>query len=165
MLFPTHCISPGHDDHKERNYGTTTFAAPVTLDDAVVNMAVVVKNTGKHHYKLHRVINSDGTSITGNKKREPGILSLTNSGQRLSAEFSNGIIKSNKKKSNEDSNKKQNFALRAPVEEAKDLIAVILYAISFPLYKSLGVFHLPLGFKLWRYVICERFILDELQEL
>ncbi|MCI7685420.1 MAG: hypothetical protein MSS24_01645 [Clostridiales bacterium] len=115
---------PGHDDHKERNYGITTFAAPVTLDDAVVNMAVVVKNTGKHHYKLHRVIYSDGTSITGNKKGEPGILSLTNSGQRLSAEFSNGIIKSNKKKSNEDSTKKQNFALRAPVEETKDLIAV-----------------------------------------
>ncbi len=49
---------------------------------------------------------------------------MTNSGQRLSAEFSNGIIKSNKKKSNEDSTKKQEFALRAPVEETKDLIAV-----------------------------------------
>lgn len=78
---------PGHDDHKERNYDTTTFVAPVTLDNTVVNMAVVVKNTGRHHYKLHRVINLDGTNIE-NKKREPGILSLTDNGQRLSTEFS-----------------------------------------------------------------------------
>ena len=89
-------------------------------------MAVVVKNTGRHHYKLHRVINLDGTNIE-NKKREPGILSLTDNGQRLSTEFSETRIKSKKEKVNEDHKKnkaKQNFALRAPVEETKDLIAV-----------------------------------------
>lgn len=117
---------PGHDDHKERNYDTTTFVAPVTLDNTVVNMAVVVKNTGRHHYKLHRVINLDGTNIE-NKKREPGILSLTDNGQRLSTEFSENRIKSKKEKVNKDHKKnkaKQNFALRSPVEETKDLIAV-----------------------------------------
>ncbi|WP_270302269.1 hypothetical protein [Baileyella intestinalis] len=64
-------------------------------------------------------------SIT--KKREPGILSLTDNGQRLSTEFSETRIKSKKEKVNEDHKKnkaKQNFALRAPVEKTKDLIAV-----------------------------------------
>ena len=75
---------------------------------------------------MHRVINLDGTNIE-NKKREPGILSLTDNGQRLSTEFSETRIKSKKEKVNEDHKKnkaKQNFALRAPAEETKDLIAV-----------------------------------------
>lgn len=56
-----------HSNHKDRGYGTVTFAAPIEIDGVRENMAVVVRMEGKNYYKLHRVIMSD--SIVSNKKR------------------------------------------------------------------------------------------------
>lgn len=50
----------GHGNHKNRGYETITFAAPVELNGKRGNMAVVVKETKGHRYKVHRVLTPDG---------------------------------------------------------------------------------------------------------
>lgn len=50
-----------NNNHKNRNYSTFTFAAPVTINGVTGNMAVVVKNTDKYKYKMHRILMPDGT--------------------------------------------------------------------------------------------------------
>ena len=49
------------DDHKGRNYGTVTIAAPVTINGKRGNMAVVVKQTTDNYYKVHRILTPDGS--------------------------------------------------------------------------------------------------------
>lgn len=49
-----------HSDHKGRDYGTVTFAAPVTINGKTGNMAVVVKMTSENFYKTHRILTPDG---------------------------------------------------------------------------------------------------------
>lgn len=63
----------GHENHKGRNYTTVTFAAPVEINGVRGNMAVVVKQTSKNHYKTHRVLMPDGSAFVynDNKKTEP----------------------------------------------------------------------------------------------
>lgn len=39
-----------HDNHKGRNFGTVTIAAPVMINGVRGNMAAVVQMTGKNHY-------------------------------------------------------------------------------------------------------------------
>ena len=74
---------------------------------------------------MHRVINLDGTNIE-NKKREPGILSLTDNGQRLSTEFSETRIKSKKEKVNEDHKKtRQNRILPSELQQKRQKTSVI----------------------------------------
>lgn len=51
----------GHEDHKNREYGTFTFAAPVIIDGVRGNMAVVVTKTTDNFYKVHRILAPDGT--------------------------------------------------------------------------------------------------------
>lgn len=50
-----------HADHKGRDYGTVTFAAPVIVDGQRGNMAVVVKQTTDNTYKVHRILTPDGS--------------------------------------------------------------------------------------------------------
>ncbi|MBQ3215324.1 MAG: hypothetical protein IJB11_04310 [Oscillospiraceae bacterium] len=50
-----------HPDHKGREYGTVTIAAPVTVNGKRGNMAVVVKQTSGNTYKVHRIISPDGS--------------------------------------------------------------------------------------------------------
>lgn len=50
-----------HADHKGREYGTVTFAAPVLVDGQRGNMAVVVKQTTGNTYKVHRILTPDGS--------------------------------------------------------------------------------------------------------
>ena len=66
-------ITSGHENHKGRNYTTVTFAAPVEINGVRGNMAVVVKQTSKNHYKTHRVLMPDGSAFVynDNKKTEP----------------------------------------------------------------------------------------------
>ncbi|MDR2515671.1 MAG: hypothetical protein LBD02_10800 [Christensenellaceae bacterium] len=52
-----------HDDHKARGFQTFTFAAPVSVNGETGNMAVVVKQTNKNHYKTHRIIFPGGETI------------------------------------------------------------------------------------------------------
>lgn len=49
-----------HPDHKGRNYGTVTIAAPIEIDGKRGNMAVVVKKTPENLYKVHRILTPDG---------------------------------------------------------------------------------------------------------
>ncbi len=49
-----------HTNHKDREYGTVTIAAPVTIDGQRGNMAVVVKKTTENFYKVHRILTPDG---------------------------------------------------------------------------------------------------------
>lgn len=59
-----------HADHKERGYGTVTFAAPVSIDGQRGNMAVVVKQTTDNFYKVHRILSPDGSVIDMDLTRE-----------------------------------------------------------------------------------------------
>lgn len=54
-------LIPGHEDHKGRGYSTVSFVAPVILNGTRGNVGVVVKETGKNHYKTHRILSPDGT--------------------------------------------------------------------------------------------------------
>lgn len=49
-----------HDNHKGRNFGTVTIAAPVMINGVRGNMAAVVQMTGKNHYHTHRILMPDG---------------------------------------------------------------------------------------------------------
>ena len=57
-------------NHKGREYGTVTFAAPVTINGIRGNMAVVVKQTSKYFYKMHRVLTPDGDRMDLQKKAD-----------------------------------------------------------------------------------------------
>jgi len=52
-----------HENHKGRDYGTVTFAAPVVINGRRGNMAVVVTRTNGNHYKVHRVLTPDGSEF------------------------------------------------------------------------------------------------------
>ena len=53
-----------HDNHKGRDYGTVTFAAPVIINGERGNMAVVVKQTAGNNYKVHRILTPDGSEFS-----------------------------------------------------------------------------------------------------
>ena len=63
LAFTPYRICPigAHSDHKSREYGTVTIAAPVTIDGQRGNMAVVVKQTTDNFYKVHRILTPDGS--------------------------------------------------------------------------------------------------------
>lgn len=61
-------------DHKGRDYGTVTIAAPVTINGRRGNMAVVVKQTTDNFYKIHRILTPDGSVFElsdANSEAEP----------------------------------------------------------------------------------------------
>lgn len=58
----------GHTNHKGRNYGSVTFAAPVTINGTTGNMGVVVVFTSGNQYKTHRILMPDGSSFAYNEK-------------------------------------------------------------------------------------------------
>lgn len=80
-------IISGHQNHKNRNYPTITFAAPVELNGKVGNVVVAVKVTGKTRYNAHRVLMPDGTEFVLDKEKdtESQLASVTdeNEGQRF----------------------------------------------------------------------------------
>ena len=49
-----------HENHKGREYGTITIAAPIEINGERANMAVVVKQTKGNRYKVHRVLIPEG---------------------------------------------------------------------------------------------------------
>ena len=50
-------------NHKGRSYDTVTFAAPVVINGVRGNMAVVVRETGKNRYDMHRIVLPDGSAF------------------------------------------------------------------------------------------------------
>ena len=70
-----------HTDHKGRDYGTVTFAAPVTINGKTGNMAVVVKLTSENFYKTHRILTPDGKVY---ELKEMENAELTPAGESLS---------------------------------------------------------------------------------
>lgn len=49
-----------HENHKDRQYETYTFAAPVIINGQRGNLAIVVKSTDKNRYKTHRIVMPNG---------------------------------------------------------------------------------------------------------
>jgi len=134
----------GHENHKGRNYTTVTFAAPVEINGMRGNMAVVVKQTSKNHYKTHRVLMPDGSAFVynDNEKTEPTpaggipsdgkaqathISSVTNSVSQSSGSVNGNIQKSAREQTvpvNELPTTRQ-FSMRTSVEKREDgLMAV-----------------------------------------
>ena len=56
-------VIESRENHKGRNFGTLTIAAPVEINGIRGNMAAVVQLTGKNHYHTHRIIMPDGASF------------------------------------------------------------------------------------------------------
>jgi len=56
-------------NHKDREYGTIIFAAPVEINGIRCNVAVVVKETNKNYYKVHRVAIPEGKKIEFTNKK------------------------------------------------------------------------------------------------
>lgn len=50
-------------NHKMRGYDTVTFAGPVEINGVRGNMAVVVRETGKNRYDMHRIVLPDGSAF------------------------------------------------------------------------------------------------------
>ena len=59
-----------HSQHKGRNYGTVTIAAPVSVNGVRGNMAAVVKQTTGNYYKVHRILSPDGAEFILDIKEE-----------------------------------------------------------------------------------------------
>lgn len=60
-------------DHKFRNFGTVTIAAPVNINGQTGYMGVVVQMTSDNHYHTHRILMPDGSSfIFEQKNTAPG---------------------------------------------------------------------------------------------
>lgn len=134
----------GHDNHKGRNYTTVTFAAPVEINGVRGNMAVVVKQTSKNHYKTHRVLMPDGSAFVynDNKKTEPTpaggipsggkaqathISSVTNIVSQSSGSVNGNIQKSAREQTvpvNELPTTRQ-FSMRTSVEKREDGLMAI----------------------------------------
>lgn len=72
-------------DHKGRGYSTVTFAAPVVINGVRGNMAVVVRETSKNHYDMHRIVMPDGSAFTFAEKTnaETGPTAATSSTDAL----------------------------------------------------------------------------------
>ena len=109
-------------DHKGRGYSTVTFAGLVEINDTRGNMAVVVRETSKNHYDMHRIVMSDGSAFTFAEKTnaETGSTAATSSKDALTqptASTSKVTIPA------DGENVKQQFSLKAPVEE-KNLLAL-----------------------------------------
>lgn len=110
-------------DHKGRGYSTVTFAGPVEINGTRGNMAVVVRETSKNHYDMHRIVMPDGSAFTFAEKTnvETGPTAATSSKEALTQPtastsktsiFADGV------------NVKSQFSLKAPVEETKNLLAL-----------------------------------------
>ena len=106
------------DDHKGRGYSTVTFAAPVVINGGRGNMAVVVRETSKKHYDMHRIVMPDGSAFTFAEKTnaETGPTAATSSTDALTqptASTSKNSVPT------EGENVKPQFSLKAPVEAEK----------------------------------------------
>lgn len=110
-------------DHKGRGYSTVTFAAPVVINGVRGNMAVVVRETSKNHYDMHRIVMPDGSAFTFAEKTnaETGPTAATSSTDALTqptaSTSKNSIL-------TDGENVKPKFSLKAPVEETKNLLAL-----------------------------------------
>ena len=110
-------------DHKGRGYSTVTFAGPVEINGTRGNMAVVVRETSKNHYDMHRIVMPDGSAFTFAEKTnaETGPTAATSSKEALTqptASTSKTSIPA------DGVNVKSQFSLKAPVEETKNLLAL-----------------------------------------
>ena len=110
-------------DHKGRGYSTVTFAGFVEINDTRGNMAVVVRETSKNHYDMHRIVMPDGSAFTFAEKTnaETGSTAATSSKDALTqptASTSKVSIPA------DGENVKRQFSLKAPVDETKNLLAL-----------------------------------------
>ena len=110
-------------DHKGRGYSTVTFAGLVEINDTRGNMAVVVRETSKNHYDMHRIVMPDGSAFTFAEKTnaETGSTAAKSSKDALTqptASTSKVSIPA------DGENVKRQFSLKAPVDETKNLLAL-----------------------------------------
>ena len=110
-----------HDNHKNREKQTVTFAAPVELNGQRGNMAAVVNKNGNHYY-THRIVTPDGKTFVFNKKDATQELSrgVTVSGSL--ADTTSAASESSISKTGE--NVKKKFSMSSPAERTKDFVAL-----------------------------------------
>ena len=110
-----------HDNHKNREKKTVTFAAPVELNGQRGNMAAVVNKNGNHYY-THRIVTPDGKTFVFNKKDATQELSrgVTVSGSL--ADTTSAASEFSISKTGE--NVKKKFSMSSPAERTKDFVAL-----------------------------------------
>ena len=69
MVLKRGIIIGAHDNHKNREKSTITFAGPVVLNGIRGNMGVVVNRRGNHYY-THRIIMPDGSAFVFKNKND-----------------------------------------------------------------------------------------------
>jgi len=86
-------------NHKNREHGTITFAAPVEINGVRGNVAVVVKETKGHRYKTHRILMPNGSAFVLNEKTEATTdwMTIKNDGesQSIASAFKDNISQNN----------------------------------------------------------------------
>ncbi|MBQ7534684.1 MAG: hypothetical protein IJT43_03600, partial [Stomatobaculum sp.] len=119
-----------HNDHKGRGYSTSTFAAPVTVGGEKMLMAVVVRETDRNNYKVHRLVLENGERI---KRTIPQTAAATDADQRAGSVLNSSITeqtggvkeaKAEERDGNSTIPVKHQFDMSEPVEQTKNLIAM-----------------------------------------
>ena len=59
-----------HDEHKGRQRGSMTIAAPVEINGVRGNMAVALTETTSRHYHAHRIVMPDGSTFVFNENED-----------------------------------------------------------------------------------------------
>ena len=59
-----------HDEHKGRQRGSMTIAAPVEINGVRGNMAVALTETTSRHYHTHRIVMPDGSTFVFNENED-----------------------------------------------------------------------------------------------
>lgn len=111
-----------HDDHKNHEFPTVTFAAPVVINGKRGNMAATVAITTDNFYKTHRIVMPDGSSFVyeenKNTEASPYRSNAENSTDTRSIEsVSRDIVAQN----DSESNKK--FSIRTDILTDRDILA------------------------------------------
>lgn len=110
-----------HSDHKQRGYGSITFAAPVEINGVRGNMAATVIHTNANHYKTHRIVMPDGSVFVYNNKNEATVGTRVYNTDNGAAPTITRVTSDTSIAPSDGSVK---FSLRENVEQTKDLVAV-----------------------------------------
>lgn len=123
------------DNHKGRSYDTYTFAAPVVINVARGNVAVVFKRPKGYRYKTHRILMPDGSAfVLEIKKTEATTGSMTDAnvngeGLPITSAFKESIA-------NSDTKNKKQYSLKDHPDEQALIDASIKSAQYHPIRRA-----------------------------
>ncbi len=119
----------GHQNHKNREYSTVTFAAKITVNDTPGIVGVVVaKIDGHNKYRVHRIVTPDGSAFVfevKNNNAEPtsGEPLLKSKRAPIGSASNNSIAQNSEKSTTSSKNLLENRVSGDDLLNAQDLIS------------------------------------------